>query len=159
MVLHTGGGDGERSLDRTQLLVGDERRVRAVANIDLAGLEVTSDVLSTEAVADGGDLLHVKSLTHVLDGLFDDGVNVAGLVLGEPSGEVGLARFHIRDGDLVTLEQIGDNGQEAIVGKLVSQELGVGEDSEDVGKEEDSLVSALVLGVGDVGVNWGKLIG
>lgn len=132
--------------------MGNERRVRAVANVDLAGLEETSDVLATEAVADGGDLLHVKSLTHILDGLLDDGVDVARLVLGEPSGEVGLARFHVLNRDLVAIEQIGDNGQEAIVGELVGEELRVGEDSEDVGKEEHSLIT-LVLGGGDVSVD------
>lgn len=138
--------------------MGHERRVRSVANVDLTGLQEAADILATEAVTDGSDLLHAQVLAHVLDGLFDDRIHVAGLVLGEPRGEVDLARVHVANGDLVTLEQIGDNGQEAIVGELVGQELGVGEDAEDVGQEENGLVGALVLGVRDVGVDWETLV-
>lgn len=124
-----------------------------VTNVDLAGLQVTDNVLSAEAVADSTNLLDAEGLTHVLDGLLDDGVHVGGLVLGQPGGQVSLAGLHGFDGDLVALEQIREDGQVAIGGELVGEKLGVGEDAEDVGQEKDSLVDALVLGVGDVGVD------
>lgn len=134
-MLHTGGGDGERTLDCAQFLVGDERRVRTVADIDLARLQEASDILTTEAVADGGNSLHAKGLTHVFNGLLNNGVDIARLVLGEPSGKISLARFHIANRDLIALEQVGNNCQEAIVGELVGQELSVGENAEDVSQE------------------------
>ena len=44
----TGSSDGERALNGTKLLVGDERRVCVVANVDLAGLQEAVDVLSRD---------------------------------------------------------------------------------------------------------------
>jgi len=134
--------------------VGDEGRVGSVTDVDLAGLQVADDVLGTEAVADSTDLLDTESLAQVLDGLVDDGLDIVGLVLGQPGGQVGLARLHDLEGDLVTLEQVRDDGQVAIVGELVGKQLGVGVDAEDVGQEEDGLFGALVLGVGDVAVDY-----
>jgi hypothetical protein len=73
-------------------------------------------------------------------------------VLRKPSGEIDIAGIHISDADLVTLEQIRDDGQEAIVGELIGEELGIGENAEDIGQEEDGLLGSLViLRVGDVG--------
>jgi hypothetical protein len=133
--------------------VGNEGGVSGVTGVDLAGLQITDDVLSAEAVADSSDLLDAEGLAHVLDGLLDDRVHIGGLVLGQPGWQVSLAGLHGLDGDLVALEQIRDDGQVAIVGELVGEKLGVGEDAEDVGQEEDSLLGALVLGIGDVGVD------
>lgn len=133
--------------------MGDEGGVSGVTDVDLAGLQVAGDILATEAVADSTDLLDAESLTHVLDGLLDDGVDVGGLVVGQPGGQIGLAGLHGGDGDLVTLEQVGDDSQVAIGGELVGEELGVGENAEDIGQEEDGLVGALVLRVGDVVVD------
>ena len=133
--------------------MGDEGGVSGVTDVNLARLQVAGDILGAEAVADSTDLLDAESLTHVLDGLLDDGVDVGGLVVGQPGGQIGLAGLHGGDGDLVALEQVGDDSQVAIGGELVGEELGVGENAEDVGQEEDGLVGALVLGVGDVGVD------
>jgi hypothetical protein len=111
--------------------------------------------LSTEAVTNSADLLHAQGVTDVLDRSLDDGVDVGGLVLGQPSGEIGLAGFHVGDANLVTLEQIRDDGQVAALGELIGEELGVGEDAEDVGEEDNGLLGGLVvLGVGDVGVDY-----
>jgi hypothetical protein len=75
-------------------------------------------------------------------------------VLGQPSAEVNLARLHIGNADLVTLEQVRDDGQVSTPGELIGEELGVGVDAEDVGQEDNSLLGGLVvLGVGDVGVD------
>lgn len=134
--------------------MGDEGGVGSVTDVDLAGLQVADDVLGTEAVADSTDLLDTESLAQVLDGLVDDGLDIVGLVLGQPGGQVGLTRLHGLEGDLVTLEQVGDDGQVAIVGELVGKQLGVGVDAEDVGQEEDGLFGALVLGIGDVAVDY-----
>lgn len=111
--------------------------------------------LSTEAVPNSANLLHAQSLTDVLDRSLDDGVDVGGLVLGEPRGEINVAGVHVGDADLVTLEQIRDDGQVAALGELIGEQLGVGEDAEDVGEEDDGLLGGLVvLGVGDVGVDY-----
>ena len=76
-------------------------------------------------------------------------------MVGKPCGEISLAGFHIADLDLVALEKIRDDSQVAIVGELVGEELGVAEDAEDVGQEDNGLVGVLVvLGGDDVGVDW-----
>jgi hypothetical protein len=54
-------------------------------------------------------------------------------VFRQPAGEVDLARFHVGNADIVTLEKVRDHSEVAIVGKLVSEELGVAEDTEDIG--------------------------
>lgn len=110
--------------------------------------------LATEAVANSADLLHAESLTDILDGGLNDGLDVGGLVLGKPRGQVSLAGFHVADLDLVALEKIRDDSQVAIVGELVGEKLGIGEDTEDIGQEDNSLVGVLViLGGSDVGVD------
>lgn len=110
--------------------------------------------LRTEAVAHSANLLHAESLARVLDGRLHNGVDVAGLVLGEPRGEIDVARLHSLDTDLVTLEQIRDESEVTIVGELVGQELGVREKTEDIGQKDDGLLGGLVvLGRDDVGVD------
>jgi hypothetical protein len=150
----TRGSDGEGSLNSAKLLVGDKRGVSGVTDVDLAGLQVAADVLAAEAVTSGGDLLDAEGFAHILDGLLDDGVDVVGLVVGQPGGQIGLAGLHVGKRDLVTLEQVRNDGQVAIGGELVGEKLGIGENAEDVGQEEDGLVGALVLGVGDIGVDY-----
>lgn len=54
-------------------------------------------------------------------------------MVGDPRGEVHLAAVHVGNLDLVAPEQIRDDGQVAIAGELVGEQLGVGEDAEDVG--------------------------
>lgn len=110
--------------------------------------------LATETVANSADLLHAESLTDILDGGLNDGLDVGGLVLGKPRGQVSLAGFHVADLDLVALENIRDDSQVAIVGELVGEKLGIGKDTEDIGHEDNSLVGVLViLGGSDVGVD------
>lgn len=112
--------------------------------------------LTAEAVAHSADFLHAQSLADVLDSRVDDGLDVRGLVLGEPCRQIRLARIHIGGFDLITPEQIGDDGQVAIGGVLVGEEQGIGEETEDVGQEENGLLGGLVvLRVDDVGVDWG----
>lgn len=50
----TSSGNGEGALDGTELLVGDERGVSRVTGVDLAGLEVTDDILRQLALSDSG---------------------------------------------------------------------------------------------------------
>ena len=110
--------------------------------------------LGTKAVANGADLLHAESLAHVLDGRGHDRIHTLGLVVGEPRREVDLASVHGLGADLVAMEQVGEDGQVAIVGELINQELVVDEDAEDIGEEDNSLLGLLViLRVGDVGLD------
>lgn len=110
--------------------------------------------LGTEAVTHSANLLHAQSLPDILNRSLDDGVNITGLVLGEPSTQIGFARLHVRDAELVTLEQVRDDRQVSALGELISEKLGVGVDAEDIGHEDDGLFGGLVvLGVGDVGVD------
>jgi hypothetical protein len=75
-------------------------------------------------------------------------------VVREPLGHIDLARIHIGHTDLVASEKIRNDGEVAIVGELVSEELGVAEDTKDVGQEDNGLIGVLVLlGGRDVGVN------
>jgi hypothetical protein len=175
----TGSSDGEGTLDSAEFLVGDERGVGGETNVDLVGLQEAGDVLrrahvnkplssplisiirgiaetylSTEAVPNSTNALHTQSLTDILNRSLNNGINIRGLVLRQPGGQISLARFHIRDADLVTREQVRDDGQVSTLGELIGEELGVGEDAEDVGQEDDGLFGGLVvLGVSDVGVD------
>lgn len=80
-------------------------------------------------------------------------------MLGQPAGDVDLARVHVGNANIVTLEKIRDHGEVAIVGELVSEELGVAEDTEDIGQEDNGLLGGLVvLGVDDIGVDWAWLV-
>lgn len=75
-------------------------------------------------------------------------------MLGKPRGKIGLSGLHRLDADLVTLEQVWDEGEIAIVGVLVGEELGIGVEAEDIAQEDDGLLGVLVvLGRHDVGVD------
>lgn len=52
------------------------------------------------------------------------------------------------------MENIRDESQVTIVGELVGEKLGVDEDAEDIGQEDNSLFRVLILRVGDIGVDW-----
>lgn len=71
-----------------------------------------------------------------------------------PIGQADLASLHVADLDGIAVEQVRENGQIAIVGILVSEQLAIDEEAEDVGKDDDSFLGGLVvLGVGYVGVD------
>ena len=131
-----------------------ERVSKSYPNIAVYINRIIETYLRTEAVTHSTDLLHAQSLTDILDGSLHDGVDVGRLVLGQPGAQVDLAGIHVGSADLVTLEQVRDDRQVAALGELIGEELGVGEDAEDVGQEDDGLLRGLVvLGVGDVGVD------
>jgi hypothetical protein len=77
--------------------------------------------LGTEAVTHSANLLHAQSLPDILDRRLNDGINIAGLVLGQPRTQIDLARLHVRDADLVTLEQVRDDRQVAALGELIGE--------------------------------------
>lgn len=80
-------------------------------------------------------------------------------MLWQPRTQIGLAGFHVRDADLVALEQVRHDGQVAAVGEIVGEQLGIGEDAEDVGEEEDGFFGGfVVLWVGEVGVDFGERV-
>lgn len=111
--------------------------------------------LSTKAVPNATDLLNSQLLAEVLDGGLDDGVDMGGLVVLEPGREVGLAVLEVVELDGVALEEVGDDGQVALGGEVVGDELAVGVDADDVGQDDDGLLGGLVvLGVGEVGLDW-----
>lgn len=111
--------------------------------------------LPAEAVADSADLLHSQCLTHILDGRLDQGLNLCRLVLRDPGHDIYFARIHIVDADLVALKKVRDDSQVTIAGELVGEELGIGEDAEDVRQKDDGLLGVIVvLGVGDISVDW-----
>lgn len=138
--------------------MGDEGRVGVETNVDLALLHVAADILGTEAVSNTGDTLSAQFLADVLNSRLDDGVDVARLVVGEPGGEVGFSRFHVAELDGVSLEKIGNDTSVSIGGELVSEELGVDIDTEDIAQEDNNLLGALILGVDNVGVDCEMLI-
>lgn len=111
--------------------------------------------LATKAVPNTRDALDAQVLADVLDCRLDNGLDARGLVVGDPLGEVNLAGLHIANVDGVATEEVGQDGQVAIVGELVSEQLAVDEEAEDVGEDDDGLFGGLVvLGVGEVGVDW-----
>lgn len=110
--------------------------------------------LGTEAVADSSKSLNTQVTLDVLDGSLDDRVNVGRLVVREPSANVEFSGLHLGDGDGVAVEQVGDHAKVAIGSVLISEQLGVVEETENVTQEENSLLGGLVvLGVGDVVVH------
>jgi len=153
-VKHTRSSNGQRTSDTTELLMGDERGVSSVANVKLAILQKAANVFATEAVANTSHTLNTQFLSEVLDRALNNGVDTTGLVVGEPLGEVDLAGLHVADLDGVAVEEVGEDGQVAIVGELVGKELAVDEETEDIGEDDDGLVRILVvLRVGDIGVD------
>lgn len=71
-----------------------------------------------------------------------------------PIGQADLASLHIADLNGITVEQVRENCQVAIVGVLVGEQLAVDEEAEDVGKDDDGFLGGLVvLRAGDVGVD------
>lgn len=114
-----------------------------------------STYLATEAVSNTANPLNTQLLPQVLDGRLDDRVDMGGLVLREPSLKVDLAGLEVLDLDRIALEEIRDDSQVALGGELVRDELAVGVDAEDIAQDEDGLLGVLVvLGVGEVSLNW-----
>lgn len=110
--------------------------------------------LGTEAVTDSADALNAQVSLDVLDGRLDNGVDVGGLVVREPSANVELAGLHGDGVDGVAAEQVGEDTQVSVVGELIGEELSIVEETEDVAQEEDSLLGGpVVLGVDNVGVD------
>lgn len=58
-VVGLGGGDGQGTLEVSELVGLDERRVGRVTDVDLAGVgsEVTDDVFAAETISHGTDFL------------------------------------------------------------------------------------------------------
>lgn len=145
------------ALDGGQLALLDETGVCHVADIDLALAERDGHVLGAVAVADGADLLETL-LAQVLDGGVDDGEDGVGRVwglavrrfAGEPLHDLEALRRVNEDG--IVVHDVGDDGEVAVGGELVGEQLRVGElVAEDVGKEEDcGVLLDISAGLGDV---------
>lgn len=127
----------------------------SVADVELAIPQEAANVLAAEAVANTSNTLDTQVFSQVLDGALDNGVDTTGLVVGDPFGKVDLAGLHVTDLNGVAMEEVGDDGQVAIIGVLIGKKLAVDEETEDVGEDDDGLVGVLVvLRVGDVGVDY-----
>lgn len=92
---------------------------------------------SAKAVAYRSELRNAKFLFQMLDGIYDDGVDILhgmGVLpvatAGKPLLEVEVRWAVNRDG--VTVEEVNDQTRVAIGGELVSHELAVDPDAEDV---------------------------
>mgnify|MGYP005989322757 CR=1 FL=1 len=120
------------------------------AGVELAGLEVAGDVLATIAVADTANALDAEVVAQLSNDLVNDGLCVLGHVVLDPVHDLealGAVQWHG-----VTLEQIWDDGEVAGSGKLVGEELNVGECvTQDIAEDEDGIVGFLVGGVSKVG--------
>lgn len=68
----------------------------------------------------------------MLDGRLNDRLDLSRLVFTDPVREIDIPTLHISDLDRIALEQIGDDAKVAIVGELVSEELAVVKDAEDI---------------------------
>lgn len=145
-----------------------------VADVDLAVLKEAGDVLGTEAVADATDALGAQLALELLNDRVDNGVELLGLVVLQPAGEVKALGNVDRNG--VAVEEVGHNDEVAIGGVLIGDagdqllamglrcwvmqlraaaalQLGVDElMAENVSEDHDSVFGALVLRVRDIGV-------
>lgn len=117
--------------------------------------------LGAEAVPQSAELLDAVLLLQGLDGLDDDGVDgllgvriVASGALSHPGHEVESAGAV--EGDWVTVEDVNDQGKVAVGGELVSHELAVLPDSNDIGNVEQA--NTLVLLVGGRGCDVGVIL-
>lgn len=108
--------------------------------------------LPTKAVPNTSNTLGTQP-ANILNRRLNNRVNLIGRVVRKPSGQIGLARLHIAQLDGVAAEEVRDDAEVAIRGELVSEQLGVGVDAEDVGQDDDGLVGA-VFGVDDVGLDY-----
>jgi len=151
-----GGGDGQWAFHVAQLVALDERRVRRVSGVDLAGVrtQVSDYVFAAEAVAHGADFLASIFRPHLdqtrVDDRIDHGRQVCDLFLIilslYPLHDVKVARSVEWDG--VAMEQVGHHDKVAVGRELVGDELCVDEAvADDVGDNQDTLLCTLVLGV------------
>lgn len=91
----------------------------------------------------------------MLNSRLDDRLDVRNLVVLDPVRQADLSGLHVTHLDGISAEEVGHHSQVAIVGELVGKQLAVDEETEDVGKDEDGFLGGLVvLGGGDVGLNW-----
>lgn len=169
----TSSGDADGALDGLKLLGVDEGRVGEVCDVDLAILEESDDVLGTEAVADTTKALDAQLALELLDDGVDDGVDLRHAVATEPLHELEAGGHVDRHG--IAVEEVGNDGEVAVGGELVGEAVGVRRQdgvfslvadqgrglqldvdelmAEDVGKDQDGVLGALVLGVGKVGAD------
>lgn len=134
-----GSSNRQRPFEALELGLLYEGRVSDVTDLN-AVLEVPTDVLGTEAVAYGSKFLDLMLLLEVCDGCFDDGVNgfrgvgvVAVAALGQPGNEV--EAIGPVQGERVALEGVDDESQVTSFGELVSYQLAVLPDADDIGNK------------------------
>lgn len=114
--------------------------------------------LGAEAVSDRTNLRDVLLGLDPVKGVDDNFVDnlggvrvVPGRAPANPLPDVEARRQGV-EGELVTVEEVGDDAEEAVGGELVSDELTVLPDAENVGHVEDSgTVGIGLFGFGNVG--------
>jgi hypothetical protein len=140
--------------------------VSSETNVDALALgQETRNVLAAEAVADSANLLRAL-LLHVCQSLLDDRVDsvrqvalALGAALGQPLHDVKVSSAELVELDGVALKKIGHDDPVAVGGELVGDQLGVDEGvAHDIGKDDDGVCGVLVLGVADVGGDWGGML-
>jgi hypothetical protein len=67
-------------------------------------------ISASKAISDGPDSLDTKVIAHVCNRLLDDGIDVGGLVVGKPRGQVELAFGNVAR-NCVAGEQIWYHGK------------------------------------------------
>ena len=121
----TGRGNAKRPLDRLQLLVGDPARVGDVPSVRHTRLQEARDVLGPEAVTHRADAPDAVLVLQLADDSLDHGIDLVRRVLGAPGVHVEAAGAVQRDG--VPMEEVGHDGEVAVGGELVGDELRVEE--------------------------------
>lgn len=162
--LPTCGSDGERLLNGGKFLFRNERGMSGETSVEFPFLEETDNILNkttvgksisrrgiksvlylaTEAVSSRANLLNTQVLPQVFDGSLDDRVNLVGAMLGKPFLNVDLSGLESVEGQLVTVEEVRNDGQIAVRGEVISEQLAVVVETEDVGDDDDRLVRRLV---------------
>ena len=98
--------------------------------------------LSTKTITRTSNLLG-SQLLDIVECRLNHGFDLRRLMILQPRGQV-----HIPSMDKgVTAEVIRENGQVAVCGEVVGEELAVVVDPKDVGEEEDGSLGAFVFGV------------
>lgn len=111
--------------------------------------------LGTKAVADSGQLLDLERRLQVLDDGLADGVDLDRRMPLLPRRKVKRGVLESRNGQIVAVKEVGNDGEKSARGKGVGNQLDVLVDAKDVCKDEDCRVRRRVVGrTRKVRVDW-----
>lgn len=144
----------QRLCDSLELFSRDKGWVSKVSRIEKSlALQVANNIFSTEAVPHSCDLLDLQGLAQVSNDLLDDRIHSIWQMSLEPAGKIHILVVEVFNGHCITVQQVRDDSEESTRGEVVSDQLDVLVDAEDVAKDDDRVFGRVIGGARKVGIN------